>query len=288
MRAHARARRGDEGDLDRSDEASYHGELRRTSTASGPGPKPVQRPHPPVLVGGTGPTVLDRVLAFGDAWFPNYADDDLRPRIARAARRAPTARSTCMVIGAPADPARARAARARPGVRASSAGCRRRPRGPVERALERWEARDRRAPRRGVRSTEAEARAAVRGGAGRAPGHRGRRTAARTSSRSCSPCSRATRLSRASTANPSARPRCAGSPTSRPTRAWRCSSTTTTTTGPRCGGCAPTARAACLDPAHPEGRAAVQLLAARYPRFQLRGSPDRHRRHRMVVVGRLG
>src|SRR5439155_178459 len=35
-------------------------------------PKPVQRPHPPILVGGDGPTVLDRVLAFGDAWFPNY------------------------------------------------------------------------------------------------------------------------------------------------------------------------------------------------------------------------
>src|ERR1700685_3816316 len=38
-------------------------------------PKPAQRPHPPVLVGGNGPTVLDRALAFGDAWFPNYSDD---------------------------------------------------------------------------------------------------------------------------------------------------------------------------------------------------------------------
>jgi probable F420-dependent oxidoreductase len=35
-------------------------------------PKPAQRPHPPILVGGAGPTVLDRVLAYGDAWFPNY------------------------------------------------------------------------------------------------------------------------------------------------------------------------------------------------------------------------
>jgi alkanesulfonate monooxygenase SsuD/methylene tetrahydromethanopterin reductase-like flavin-dependent oxidoreductase (luciferase family) len=35
-------------------------------------PKPAQRPHPPVLVGGEGPGVLDRVLAFGDAWFPNH------------------------------------------------------------------------------------------------------------------------------------------------------------------------------------------------------------------------
>lgn len=35
-------------------------------------PKPVQRPHPPILVGGSGPRVLDRVLAYGDAWIPNY------------------------------------------------------------------------------------------------------------------------------------------------------------------------------------------------------------------------
>src|SRR3954447_14686149 len=37
-------------------------------------PKPAQRPHPPILVGGSGPTGLDRVLAFGGSWFPNYRD----------------------------------------------------------------------------------------------------------------------------------------------------------------------------------------------------------------------
>jgi probable F420-dependent oxidoreductase len=36
-------------------------------------PKPLQRPHPPILVGGNGPTVLDRVLEYGDAWMPNHA-----------------------------------------------------------------------------------------------------------------------------------------------------------------------------------------------------------------------
>ena len=36
-------------------------------------PKPAQKPHPPVLVGGNGPRVLDRVLAFGDEWMPNPA-----------------------------------------------------------------------------------------------------------------------------------------------------------------------------------------------------------------------
>jgi alkanesulfonate monooxygenase SsuD/methylene tetrahydromethanopterin reductase-like flavin-dependent oxidoreductase (luciferase family) len=39
-------------------------------------PKPVQKPHPPVLVGGNGPGVLDRVVAFGDEWIPNRIGDD--------------------------------------------------------------------------------------------------------------------------------------------------------------------------------------------------------------------
>jgi probable F420-dependent oxidoreductase len=38
-------------------------------------PKPVQKPHPPILVGGRGPTVLDRVLEFGDGWMPGDWDD---------------------------------------------------------------------------------------------------------------------------------------------------------------------------------------------------------------------
>ena len=55
-----------------SDEASYAGEY-VTFDRIWSWPKPAQRPHPPVLVGGDGPDVLDRVLAFGDGWFPNYA-----------------------------------------------------------------------------------------------------------------------------------------------------------------------------------------------------------------------
>jgi probable F420-dependent oxidoreductase len=39
-------------------------------------PKPVQSPHPPILVGGNGPKVIDRVLAFGDEWMPNRIKDD--------------------------------------------------------------------------------------------------------------------------------------------------------------------------------------------------------------------
>jgi alkanesulfonate monooxygenase SsuD/methylene tetrahydromethanopterin reductase-like flavin-dependent oxidoreductase (luciferase family) len=47
-----------------------------------------QHPHPPVLVGGLGETVLDRVLDFGDAWFPNYGPPDLLDRVQELHERA--------------------------------------------------------------------------------------------------------------------------------------------------------------------------------------------------------
>jgi probable F420-dependent oxidoreductase len=34
-------------------------------------PKPAQTPNPPILIGGGGPHVLDRVVAYGDEWMPN-------------------------------------------------------------------------------------------------------------------------------------------------------------------------------------------------------------------------
>ncbi len=49
-------------------------------------PKPVQRPGPPVLIGGSGPTVFDRVLGYGDGWTPISRQtgnlDDIAERIA--------------------------------------------------------------------------------------------------------------------------------------------------------------------------------------------------------------
>jgi probable F420-dependent oxidoreductase len=33
-------------------------------------PRPVQRPHPPVILGGMGPNVIKRVAAWGDGWMP--------------------------------------------------------------------------------------------------------------------------------------------------------------------------------------------------------------------------
>ncbi|MGI5458339.1 LLM class F420-dependent oxidoreductase [Streptomyces sp. CA-249302] len=51
------------------DIASYHGDFvdfdRITSW-----PKPVQKPHPPILVAGNGPNVARRVIAYGDEWIP--------------------------------------------------------------------------------------------------------------------------------------------------------------------------------------------------------------------------
>jgi alkanesulfonate monooxygenase SsuD/methylene tetrahydromethanopterin reductase-like flavin-dependent oxidoreductase (luciferase family) len=50
-------------------------------------PKPAQRPHPPILVSGEGPRVLDRVLDYGDEWGPN-AEAGLEDRVRELQRRA--------------------------------------------------------------------------------------------------------------------------------------------------------------------------------------------------------
>src|SRR5919106_3772871 len=62
------------------DESSYHGEHVNFDRIWC-WPKPVQKPHPPVLVGGNAERVLDRVVAFGDEWMPNRVSG-LRERIA--------------------------------------------------------------------------------------------------------------------------------------------------------------------------------------------------------------
>jgi probable F420-dependent oxidoreductase len=68
------------------DEASYHGR-HVDFDAIWSWPKPVQKPHPPVLVGGNGDKVLGRVVAFGDEWMPNRASG-LRERVAELGRLA--------------------------------------------------------------------------------------------------------------------------------------------------------------------------------------------------------
>lgn len=51
------------------DEAEFHGKFVNFDPIW-QWPKPVQKPHPPILVGGAGPHTLDRVLEYGDGWMP--------------------------------------------------------------------------------------------------------------------------------------------------------------------------------------------------------------------------
>jgi probable F420-dependent oxidoreductase len=71
------------------EEASFHGEFVDFERIWS-WPKPVQRPGPPILVGGNGKGVLDRVLAYGDHWMPNVVrgDDVLLARIEELRGRA--------------------------------------------------------------------------------------------------------------------------------------------------------------------------------------------------------
>jgi len=117
------------------DEATYHGE-HVSFDRIWSWPKPAQRPHPPVLVGGLGPTVHERVLAFGDAWFPNHAPAVLER--ARDLRARADRHVDLMVMGVPANP-RVLEQYERAGFQRVVHWLPSYPRGPVERALEEWE-----------------------------------------------------------------------------------------------------------------------------------------------------
>jgi probable F420-dependent oxidoreductase len=71
------------------DEAEYHGEIVDFDPIWC-WPKPARKPHPPVLVGGLGEKVLNRVVAYGDEWIPNRvkSPEDLAVRITELQRRA--------------------------------------------------------------------------------------------------------------------------------------------------------------------------------------------------------
>lgn len=91
--------------------ASFHGEFVRFDPIWCY-PKPLQKPHPPVLLGGESGYTLQRVVDFCDGWFPRgrvgveailAGMDDLRRRAERAGRDPKTL--SVSVFGAPADPA---------------------------------------------------------------------------------------------------------------------------------------------------------------------------------------
>jgi probable F420-dependent oxidoreductase len=91
------------------EEASYHGRYVNFERIWC-WPKPVQQPHPPILVGGNGAKVIDRVIAYGDEWLPNRVkDDEMAARIAELQRRAGEAGRSeipVTVVGMMRDPAR--------------------------------------------------------------------------------------------------------------------------------------------------------------------------------------
>jgi probable F420-dependent oxidoreductase len=72
-------------------------------------PKPAQKPHPPVILGGHAKSVLERVVAWGDGWLPNritpaelVESRRTLDRLAKDAGRNPSS-ITISVHGQPAD-----------------------------------------------------------------------------------------------------------------------------------------------------------------------------------------
>lgn len=60
------------------DAAEYHGEF----VDFGPmatRPKPVQKPHPPILIGGAFPYSARRAVRYGDGWMPQVTNSDKAP-----------------------------------------------------------------------------------------------------------------------------------------------------------------------------------------------------------------
>lgn len=119
-----------------ADEASYHGRFVNFDRIWS-WPKPAQKPWPPVLVGGGGATVLDRVLTYGDGWFPQWRDENLFERMAELKARADR-HLQIQVLSVPPDP-KALEQLEDAGVHRASCWL---PSGPwsvVEPALEKWE-----------------------------------------------------------------------------------------------------------------------------------------------------
>jgi probable F420-dependent oxidoreductase len=71
-------------------------------------PKPVQKPHPPVILGGAFPWAARRAIRYGDGWYPNAASgnpEEYLPRFRQMAQEAgrDPASLTVTLGGAPED-----------------------------------------------------------------------------------------------------------------------------------------------------------------------------------------
>lgn len=90
------------------DEAEFHGKYYDFPPVK-MYPKPAQKPHPPVLIGGMAKNVLKRVVSWGDGWFPNRVTPEqvkesraILDTLAAEAGRDPKS-ITISVFGQPAD-----------------------------------------------------------------------------------------------------------------------------------------------------------------------------------------
>jgi probable F420-dependent oxidoreductase len=66
-----------------NDEAAFHGAFLDFDPVYS-WPKPLQRPHPPIFIGGESEAALARLVAFGDAWLPRSATTPQKLRDVRA------------------------------------------------------------------------------------------------------------------------------------------------------------------------------------------------------------
>jgi probable F420-dependent oxidoreductase len=93
-----------------NDQASFHGEL-VSFDGIWSWPKPAQKPHPPVLLGGEGPLTYQRVVDYCDGWYPRGRNPEavfsglteIGQRAAKAGRDMKTI--SVSVFGAGTDPA---------------------------------------------------------------------------------------------------------------------------------------------------------------------------------------
>jgi len=87
------------------DNAQYHGKFVNFEPLWS-WPKPVQKPHPPILLGGHGPKALQRVVAYCDGWMPiSVRAGDITTEVKdlqRRAREAGRGPIPVSIFGAPA------------------------------------------------------------------------------------------------------------------------------------------------------------------------------------------
>src|SRR5271156_2359918 len=86
--------------------AEYHGDLVNFSPMM-TWPKPVQKPHPPVILGGAFPWAARRAVRYGDGWYPNASSGNPQEYLPRFRQMAEEAgrdpKSLPVTLGGPAE-----------------------------------------------------------------------------------------------------------------------------------------------------------------------------------------